>query len=244
MDSVSEKEQIGQLLDEFMAGRGTPLLPAVPEDMQVKGEVDPDDSDWFVWRMLPSTVSEKDLAKLAAKLPAPLPPFYKSFLASRFVLDLDQGDYTLPSLPSDKPLYEVASLLRQDFAHGAGFMQFGQARGCGDPLCFDIQRPTPDGDYPVVVFNHDVVPRQAWSNRQMLMPYAGEVAPSFRDFLPKFLSGDESIFPPPKSAEEIRRDAAWEEVAALCKAKGLDPHYRPPGVSRSDPWAIAKFLRG
>lgn len=121
-------------------------------------------------------------------------------------------------------------------------MLFGDARGCGDPLLMDFQS-VDDGDYRVLVFNHDVVPRQILKDRERLKPYESPLAPSFRTFFDLILDGDRSIFPAPQSPEEIRRNIAWSEVAELLESKGLPKYFRPAGVSPADPWAIAEFLR-
>ena len=190
--------------------------------------------------MSPSLVQPRDVDALEADLRVRLPPFYRAFLCCRVVLGLDFGDYALPDVGCDDPLVEVRTLLSASL--GPGFIQFGHARGCGDPLCFDLTRADEDGDCPVVVFNHDVVPAEAWRVRAELLRYAAVVAPSFRGFLTSLLTDDAAIFPPPESPEELRRNAAWSRVEGLLREKGLTARYRPPGVDPSDPWAIADAI--
>jgi len=123
-------------------------------------------------------------------------------------------------------------------------MVFGGARGCGDPLAFDFQAPTADGlDYPVVVFNHDFVPHDAWTDRERLQPYRSEVCGSFAEFLRALLTDDPSIFPPPLSPEEKRHQEAWRVVRELLAERNLPAHYRPAGAAADDPEGIARVLR-
>jgi hypothetical protein len=63
----------------------------------------------------------------------------------------------------------------------------------GDPICLDFERPTKEGDYPVVGFNHDVVPREAWRSRETLRPYAQELAPSFCAFFGELCFSPEKL---------------------------------------------------
>jgi hypothetical protein len=230
--------EVGRLLDVWDARCGPHLTVDPPTEVLV-GEVDPD--GWGEWRMIPSPVTPANLHALEGVLGVPLPPFYRAFLCCRVVLGLDFGDYTLPSIwPGAQPLSDVLARLQSGYAYG--YLEFASARGCGDPVCFDLHDLADDGDYGIVVFNHDVVPDAARSDTRALRKYAASVAPSFRVFLTNLLAGDESMFPPPVSPEETRRNTAWSRVAKLLEERGLPLQYRPPGVDAADPWAIAKAL--
>lgn len=237
MGFLEDVTEVARLLDEWAVAR-SPLITVEPPEATRVGDLDPD--GWGEWRMIPSRVKPGDVDSLESSLGVRVPPFYRALLCCRVVLDLDFGDYTLPAIRYEDPLAGVLTYLRAEV--GPGFMQFGSARGCGDPLCFDLMSGTEDGDYPIVVFNHDVVPRASWAVHADLRRYAAIVAPSFRAFLTSLLAGDSAIFPPPESPEEIRRNAAWARVQALLRQKGLAPYYRPPGIDATDPWAIADAL--
>lgn len=238
MSSSNDTSEVGRLLDLWAKAR-QPLVSVDPPTSMRVGDLDAD--GWGAWRMIPSTVSPEDIGRLEARLGVALPPFYRAFLLCRCVLDLDFGDYELPALHPSAPLRLVERKLFSGYA--SGFVEFASARGCGDPVCFDLSRQGPDGDYRVVVFNHDVVPENVRRDPRALGPYAGVIAPSFRVFFTQLLSGDAAVFPPPESEEDIRRRAAWEQVYELLRARGLPAHYRPTGIDVSDPWAIAKLLR-
>ena len=190
---------VGRLLDEWQAGRAPLYTVAPPQAVRV-GELNPD--GWGEWQMIPSPVSSDDVDRLEREIGVRLPPFYRAFLSCRVVLDLDFGDYTLPSIWPRDALVDVRQYLSASV--GDGFVQFGSARGCGDPLCFDMMDPAQDGDCQVVVFNHDFVPSAAWGVRTDLQRYAAVVAPTFRAFLTSLLSGDPGIFPPPQSPAELQ----------------------------------------
>jgi hypothetical protein len=234
-------QEIARLLDAYVAeGAAVGLSSFVvepPEEVRV-GELNPD--GWGMWKMIPSPVTRADIELLEMEAGMPLPPFYAAFLCCRVLLDLDFGDYQLPPILPRNALSEVRQYLFSKVP--PGFLTFGSARSCGDPLCFDLSARASDGDCPVVVFNHDVVPQAVWQNHEALQRYAARVAPSFRSFLTRLLTGDLTS-PPPPSAEELRRDAAWRDVRDLLSRSGLPHYYRPPGVDEADPWAIVEFLR-
>lgn len=224
------------------------LHPCVPSDMRVEADlmdpfrVDPED-EWQPWRLIDSTYRESDLEQLEGRLPAPLPPYFRAFVLACHTMSMDFGEYHLPESWSNRSLDQNFFALSDSTFWESGYLLIGSARGCGDPLLLDFQDGTDDGDYAVVIFNHDVVRHTMFGDRQLLEPYRTLLATSFRDFFGMLLNCDERIFPAPLSAEETRRDRAWDEVARLLREKGLPSYYRPSEVTESDPWAIAEFLR-
>lgn len=48
--------------------------------------------------------------------------------------------------------------------------------GCGDQLCFDTRRPGPDGEYPIVSWDHELTPEENLENLDV-------VADSFAEWL-------------------------------------------------------------
>ncbi len=214
--------------------------PCVPTGMRT----DPNsDEEWQSWHAIDSTFTLEAVAEFERPLPAALPQLFRAYILGCHTLGMDFGEYRLPDSPSNKTLKQNFYTLRDPTFWAAGYMQFGVARGCGDPLVFDFQSPTADGDYPVAVFNHDVVPREILENRTALKPYEALVAPTFREFLELVLARDERIFPAPLSPEETRRDAAWAEVQEILAEKGYPGHFRPKGVPLDDPWQIAEAMR-
>src|SRR5262249_54711272 len=81
---------VGSLLDAY-APRASdmgvasqdPQDAGVPPEMQV-GEVNGD--GWVEWRMLPSTLSEPDVAKLEEEFAIRFPPLFRAYLLARFHL--------------------------------------------------------------------------------------------------------------------------------------------------------------
>jgi hypothetical protein len=122
------------------------------------------------------------LRELESHLPAALPPAFRAYLSVGQFRGVEAHEYYLPSVREPHPLWHVSVLLLTKELWPCGYLQFGHGQ-CGDPLCFDFCNPRADGDYPVVVFNHDIIPATAWVTRVTLKPHAQAVAPSFRNLL-------------------------------------------------------------
>jgi hypothetical protein len=151
--------------------------------------------DWMDWKLVPSRLTEADILTLENELPFHLPPLFRAFLVTYYVLDMDFGDFRLPQLPSDDPLVEVRRWLLQPALWQIGYAQFGGGT-FGDPLCFDLRSATPGGDYAVVAINHDgILPHENWQYRDRVEPHAKPVAASFREFFTKLCLGEQQAEP-------------------------------------------------
>ena len=163
------------------------VLPGVPAEMR-RGEWEQD--GWTYWKLIPSRLTEADVHALESELTFHLPPLFRAFLISYFVLGLDFGEFQLPRLPCDEPLKEVRRYLLQPELWRIGYAQFGRNVE-GDPVCFDLKAPAADGDYPVVCINHDwIVPYENWKYRDRVEPYAKRISNSFREFFAQLCTQD------------------------------------------------------
>ncbi len=158
----ADKEFIEQCLDAYSAksdmtfpAKETPNDPedeGVPEVM-MNGSIDSE--GYVLWKMIPSTVKERDVTGIEKDLPGPFPPLFRAYLTARHTLGMD--DFDLPSLPSDNPLRELAAVIKGwSVLLPSGYVPFADNAG-GDtgPICFDLRQRLPDGDCPVVLFDHD-----------------------------------------------------------------------------------------
>ena len=119
---------------------------------------------------------------LEAALPVPLPPALRAFLSAGYFPAIESHEFTLPGVGPPNPLAAASALLLNQELWPSGYIQVGFGP-CGDPLCLDIQQPQSSGEYPVVVFNHDLIPRHSWKARESLQPFAVPVAESFHALL-------------------------------------------------------------
>ncbi len=128
------------------------------------------------------------LSLLEARLPVAMPPALRAFLSVGHFPAIEVGDFTLPGVEPPEPLSAVSRLLLAQELWPAGYLQVGFGPG-GDPLCLDVAVSTSSADFPVVVFNHDVIPHGAWASRDRLSAFAVPVAGSFLALLEGLCTG-------------------------------------------------------
>jgi hypothetical protein len=215
-------------------------LPAVaagvPSDMRAS---EPDGEGWCDWKMIPSSAKDADVSALEARLPCRLPPVLRAYLTTFCVLGMDFGEFHLPEVPSDKPLAHITSLLMSRELWAAGYVQVASTVN-GDPVCLDVRSPTSDGDFTIVRFNHDFVPRDAWQSRDELEPYAGFVATSFRQFFEDLCMGRR--IEAQKSPLERSHEDAWAKVDQALRARGMSGSALPAKVRAAGPVAALAFV--
>ena len=135
-----------------------------------------------VFRLIEAPIDPAPLKWLEEALPAKLPPALHAYLSIGFFRGPEAYEYCLPSVYDPDPLSGVKQLLLCSELWPLGYVQFAHGQ-CGDPLCFDILRPSEGSEYPVLSFNHDLAPKEAWASRSALRPYRTEVATSFQSLL-------------------------------------------------------------
>jgi hypothetical protein len=138
---------------------------------------------WVLWRMLPSTVTEQQVRELEQLVNAEFPPLFRAFLTARFIMELGTPWVRLPALPSDAPLRDVRRMIRACAPlHEAGYVAFANDTNDTGPVCFDVVQRLPDGDCPVVLFDHDVLGHHHadLGRRAAIAPLARSYFASFR----------------------------------------------------------------
>ena len=193
----ADSEFIEKCLDDF-AGK-TPLFdfakkfPFNPENAGVPPEMfdgEPDADGWVRWKMLASTVTEKDLAAIEQRLPGRFPPLFRAFLTARFTMSIENAEVRLPALPSDNPLGELLSTLDAcSVLLPAGLVALAADGNDARYLCFDFGNRLPDGDCPIVLFDHEhlinFAEKSGGERRRQMIEYAVPAYASFRELLEK-----------------------------------------------------------
>jgi hypothetical protein len=188
---------VGSLLDAYGAGAWRMDVAAedpddagVPPEMQV-GAVN--DDGWVEWRLLPSTLSEPDVAAIEREFGVEFPPLFRAYLLARFHL-FDQvmsGRYQQQVLMTDTPGNRPLAPLRELLTAWrplieAGYVPFAQWGDGWGPMCFDARARRADGDCPVVWLDHErVIPlgEEACRRRETMQPLAETLYESCREFL-------------------------------------------------------------
>jgi hypothetical protein len=146
-------------------------------------------------------VTDAEILAIEGVIGAALPPLFRGWLMYKCLLMTDFGTVRLPEVPSDKPLRPfrgfVDILDSQPYFRPRRVVPFGSDGNDVGPLCFDLNRPLPDGDYPVVLFDHELLHRT---------DYAGEpFADSFASLLDR-LEAELLSFDQPTGADEPNTD--------------------------------------
>ncbi|MCI1695686.1 SMI1/KNR4 family protein [Aneurinibacillus aneurinilyticus] len=161
----------------------------VPASM-VNGEVD--EEGYVAWKMLPSTVTEEEITEIEQGLPARLPPLFRAYLTTQFVLDMQIINppyfFMLPELPADNPFQDIAFTLQAwNLLLITGYIPFAEYQDGWGPVCFDTKQQTVDGDYAIVWFDHEHLLHELdegdYVSREKVESYAQTLFPSFRVFM-------------------------------------------------------------
>jgi hypothetical protein len=200
---AEDTSYVGSLLDAYGTGAWKmhvasedPEDAGVPPSMQV-GEVNED--GWVEWRLLPSTLTEVDVAEVEREFGIVFPPLFRAYLLARFQL-FDQAkskrydqQILMTDTPENRPLVPLRELLSAwrplIDADYVPFAQWGDGWG---PMCFDARARGSDGDCPVVWIDHErVIPlgEDACRRREVVEPLAQLLYGSCREFLHDVFGG-------------------------------------------------------
>jgi hypothetical protein len=167
------QRRIRHFVDEVFLPRAVLICPAVPPDM-VDGP--PDEEGWVPWKPVSSPVTDADILAVERVIGAPLPPLFRAWLMYKCLIMTDLGGVRLPETPANRPLHPfrqyVGIMDSQPYFRPRRVVPFASDGNDVGPLCFDLSRPLPDGDYPVVLFDHELLGRPEYNG----VPFADSFA--------------------------------------------------------------------
>lgn len=132
--------------------------PNMPVEMHDPKSIDSGDG-WIGWRLIPSTVTDLELDELESTFGITYPPIYRAFLKI-------YHHYDLPSFGvrfSRNIIHRWKKDFEQDYTAYAtvleqGLLPIGEETFMdAGAVCFDTRHPSPDGDCPVVFWDHEWV---------------------------------------------------------------------------------------
>lgn len=199
MDEAITKERVGRLTDAYFDAahpirrKGVASRRAtdfgVPAEMWA-GPVEP--SGWVDWKLLPSSLTDLDVARLEAIYGVAFPPSFEAYLLARFHCFRQfksakyQRTLSLPDLPSRDPFRSLRALLEGwrmlSRLELIPFAVWGDGWG---PMCFDTRRRDAFGECPIVWLDHEkLLPfHERGATRDELAPLEQPLYPSFGELL-------------------------------------------------------------
>ncbi len=157
--SDEAQERVRYFVDDVFLPRAVTVSPSVPAAM-VNGP--PDASGWIPWKPVPSPVADHDILALEERIGDALPPAFRGWLMYKCLLMTDFGLLTLPETPCDVPLEDFVGHLdamdSQPYFSSRNIIPFAHDGNDVGPLCFDLSRRRADGDCPVRLYDHELLP--------------------------------------------------------------------------------------
>jgi hypothetical protein len=144
-----------QLYDGDMMRRPDPKMPEVMRDFSR-----PVSNDWLPWKPIPSTVLDSDLDEMEKEIGLRFPPLYRNFLQYLHFYDLASCVQWEPHVVNQwkKQLRQVYKGWYPERILGKGLIPFGSEPFMdAGPACFDTGQRLPDGDCPIVFWDHEWV---------------------------------------------------------------------------------------
>ena len=133
-----------------------------PPPSELNGGIDPDDWNCIRWQPARIETPRADLRPIYDRLRKPFPPLYERLVLTWRWLDVWIDKVRLFANPPGPTLDALAKQVFRDpvfESHlvAGGYIPFGLDIDNYDPICFDTNRPLPDGDCKVIRFEHEAM---------------------------------------------------------------------------------------
>ncbi len=189
-------------------------MPAEMRDLS-KPAID----DWLAWQPIASTVTDQDIDDLQSHFRGDLPRSYVEFLKHVHFYELTEcgvgfEDHIVGRWK--KHLTDLYNTYQQHFPDGSHLVPFGHETFMdAGPVCFDFKNRHPDGDCPIVFWDHE------WVNTdQEVRPLFSSVERMFKSLL--FVAESEIGFVYGDPDEDSEEELA-EKGHLLAEFLAVDP---------------------
>jgi hypothetical protein len=167
------QDRIRRFVDEVFLPRAVTIGGDVPLEM-IAGPADK--FGWVPWKAVDSPVTDADILEVEEVIGAPLPSLFRAYLMYKCLLMTDFGILRLPETPYNHPLGPFLLYVRimdeQPYFRPRRVVPFGSDDNGVGPLCFDLKRPLADGDYPVLLYDHELLHRPEYAGRPWSASFA------------------------------------------------------------------------
>ncbi|WP_172253275.1 SMI1/KNR4 family protein [Saccharibacillus deserti] len=177
----------------------------VPEALR-----DEEEEGWRFWQPVPSTIADREIDELEARIGAAFPPSFRAVLLADHLVSwtsagLADGEggyvggcmsFSLPTLATDLRLSGLEANAAENWGRliEAGYLPFAIGEDGQGPVCFDLERRGADGDCPVVWMLHDYLADlgpEGSAVRAKVEPHMRQLADSFREMKAVLFGGEE-----------------------------------------------------
>ena len=128
----------------------------------MRDESIPTSNDWIGWRPIPSTVTPQDLNGLEKETGLKYPPLYREFLQYKHFVGLTEFgvrfERHLIGAWQETLRKAYFRCWPRELVVDRGLLPFGsESLMDAGAVCFDTRKPAQDGDWPVVIWDHEWV---------------------------------------------------------------------------------------
>ena len=151
------RDYVDAALHPRLAGMRSTPDPYMPAAMYDSSRMQTD--DWRPWKPVPSTVTDEQLDRLEEEIGLRFPPSYRTLLKYKHFYALTEGGLRFERHVIGR--WEDTLLAAYDSWDperivGAGLIPFGSESFMdAGPVCFDTGNRLPDGECPVVYWDHE-----------------------------------------------------------------------------------------
>jgi hypothetical protein len=145
-------------VEQLRSWNGLRVAVLPPESMRDETSYR-DASGYYGWTPTPSTVTDSQLDVFEKRMGVAFPPLYREFLKYRHFYDLTEAGVCFQTHLPGEWERELRLLIFSSWAPERlieiGLIPFGSDTNDAGAVCFDTRARLPDGDCPVVVWDHD-----------------------------------------------------------------------------------------
>jgi hypothetical protein len=223
---------------------GLMSLPGKLPDRMRDPSAPPTSGGWIGWRPVPSTATDEDLDSLERETGLAFPPLYREFLQYQHFVGLTERGLRFEGHLCDGWQDTLRNAYFESWLPErivkVGLLPFGnETLMDAGPVCFDTRRRGPDGDSPVVFWDHELVGtehevRPMFSSCRKMFECLSLVAATDFDFIHHDEDDDQSLLPQKREAMArflaLDPEGAGGPAATHWTSWGVRPSESPDGA--------------
>ncbi|MNW25743.1 hypothetical protein D3C74_24930 [compost metagenome] len=154
------------------------MHPDVPDEMKVQDGTMSSDQDWARWRIIPSTVTQEDIAGLEQEFGLTFPTWYQAFISTyHHFFDI------VPSQGVDDPLSDIRNMYNPVLCK-LGYLPFAWDAEYGKIRCIDLSAAPDEDQCAVYEIEHEILfdLDELVAERNILQDHLVHLYPNFKAY--------------------------------------------------------------